>query len=75
MVKVIICIGKGKEKDEEIELGTDFRFNTGDIITFPDRIRKTNSYQGIKITEIKIELREGSFKKELVILIGAKEHF
>jgi hypothetical protein len=75
MVKVIICIRRSKEKDEEIELETDFRFNTGDIITFPDRIRKTNSYHAIEITEIKIELREGSFKKELIILVGAKEHF
>ena len=74
MVEVIICIKRSTGKDEEIKLKTDFRFNVGDVITFPDRMKETNSYQGIKITEIKRELHEGLFKKKLVILVGAEEH-
>ena len=75
MVKVIICIRRSKGKDEEIELKTDFQFKTGDIVTFPDRIRKTNSYHAIKITEIKPEICKRFWRKELVILIGAEEHY
>ena len=74
MVEVIIYVRGSKGKDEEIKLKTDFSFSVGDVITFPNRIKKTNSYQGIKITEIKIKLHEGLFKKKLVILVKAEEH-
>jgi hypothetical protein len=75
MVKVIICVRRNKGKDEEINLETDFQFNVGDVITFPDRIRKTNSYHAIEITDIKRELHERFWKKELVVIIGAEEHY
>lgn len=78
MVKIKIYVSRNKGRNEEIELNTDFNFKVGDVIEFTDRMARTNAYHGIKITEIKLEIREKKwwvfdFGKELITLVAAEE--
>ena len=81
MVKVIVYVKRSKGKrDEKIELKTDYDFKIGDVITFPCRMARTNSYHGIRVTEIKNEIHEKRWferilglSQELVVLVQAEE--
>lgn len=80
MAKVIIYVSRHKGRDEKIKLNTDFNFKIGDVVTFPDRMARTNSYCGIRVTEIKKEIYEKKWYKrwfgvseELVVLVRAEE--